>query len=65
MYMKLRGSPIDINLIQVYAPTTDHDEDTMEGFHQKLEEVRRQAKTHEITIIMGDLNAKVGVGREG
>ena len=64
MYMKHRGSPININLLQVYAPTTDHDEDTMESYYQKLDEVRRQAKTHEITIIMGDLNAKVGVGRE-
>ena len=61
----MKGSPIDVNIIQVYAPTTDHDEDMIESFYQKLEEVRKQTKEHEITIIMGDLNAKVGEGGDG
>ena len=65
IYMKLQGSPIDINIIQVYAPTSDHDDDSVEDFYQKLEEVRGQTKAHDITIIMKDLNAKVGEGREG
>ena len=65
VYMKIKGSPIDINIIQVYAPTTNHADDVVESFYQKVEEARSQAKPHEMKIIMGDLNAKVGRGREG
>ena len=65
IYVKIQGSPININLIQVYAPTTGHDDEEVEDFYQKLNKVREQAKSHEITIVMGDLNAKIGQGREG
>ena len=65
IYLKIQGSPININIIQVYAPTTDHGDDEVEEFYQKLNEVRAQAKSHEINIVMGDLNAKIGEGRHG
>ena len=57
IYMKIQGSPIDINMIQVHAPTSDLDDDAVEG-------VRGQTEAHDITIIIGDLDAKVGEGRD-
>ena len=65
IFIKIQGSPIEINKIQVYAPTSDHDDDAVEGFYHKLEEVRGQTTAHDLTIILGDLNAKFGRGREG
>ena len=65
LYIKMKGSPIDVNIIQVYAPTTDYDENIIENFYRELEEARKQAKEHEINIVMGDFNAKVGRGGDG
>ena len=63
--MKLKGNPIDWNIIQVYAPTSNSTEEELEEFYQELDKARQQCKPHEVTVIMGDLNAKVGNGREG
>ena len=54
---------IFINIIQVYAPTTEADEENIEEFYEDIEKVLRQCKNHELNIIMGDLNSKVGKGR--
>ena len=63
---KSKGFLIDININQVvYAPTTDHADDVVESLYQKLKEARSQAKPHDMTTIMGDLNAKIGRGRGG
>ena len=58
--VKLSGYPMDINIIQVYAPTTEADEESIEEFYEDIEKVVRQCKNHELNIIMGDLNSKVG-----
>ena len=58
--LKLTASPFDVNIIQVYALTTDCDEETINKFYSEVENALRHTKNSEITIIMGDLNAKVG-----
>jgi len=63
MLVKLHGSPMDINVIQVYAPITDPEETEVEQFYENIDSVLRQCKRHEINIVLGDLNAKVGKGR--
>ena len=62
--IRFRGNPIDLNVIQVYAPTADSDEETLENFYGQLDTAKRQCKRHEFTVVMGDMNAKVGEGRE-
>ena len=57
---KIQGKPFNINIIQVYAPTTDHDDDEIEKFYDDLKQVMEYTKTGEINIVMGDWNAKVG-----
>ena len=60
--VKLQGSPFDINIIQVYAPTADSEEEEIENFYDSVDSVIRECKGHEINIVMGDFNAKVGHG---
>ena len=54
IFIRLQGSPIDINIIQVHASTSDHDDDALICFYQKLEEVRDKTKVHGITIPVGN-----------
>ena len=63
--IKIAGTPININVIQVYAPTTTHPDEEIEDLYEKLEEVKTQCKAHDINIIMGDINAKVGEQGDG
>ncbi|XP_042862524.1 craniofacial development protein 2-like [Penaeus japonicus] len=60
MMVKLKGSPFNISIILVYAPTSDSSEDDIDKFYETLEEAKGQCKSQEIIIVMGDLNAKVG-----
>ena len=48
-----------LQIVQVYAPTTDYDDETIEKFYDDLEEaIDRKNNTH--VIVMGDFNAKIG-----
>lgn len=53
-----------LNLIQVYAPTSDSSVEEIEKFYDDLDDLTRKLKKHEVTIIMGDLNVKVGKGQD-
>jgi len=58
--MQLKAYPLDLNIIQVYA----HDDDLIiEEFYEQLETLIKLTKKNEVTLIIGDLNAKVGNGR--
>ena len=56
--------PIKLNIIQVYAPTTEAADQEIEEFYEEVERVLQTTKCNEINIIMGDFNAKIGRGRE-
>lgn len=60
LLVKLEGQPININIIQVYAPTSESTEEEIQKFYNDLNTAMRQCKHHEVNIVMGDLNAKVG-----
>lgn len=59
MVMQLHSNAININLIQVYAPTTC-EEAEVEKFYTGLNMAIKQMKDNEIIVLMGDFNAKVG-----
>ena len=70
--MKLEAKPFNINVMQVYAPTQDHDDEEIEQFYQEIQNGIKYTKSDEVICIMWDLNAKVGderyqniVGRHG
>ena len=51
---------VKVTMIQMYAPTNDADEQTKEDFYGKLQEATEQVHNHDMLIITGDMNAKVG-----
>ena len=60
MVVRLKGRPFDIWLIQCYTPTADNTEDEVDQFYDQLDKARKQCRSKDIRIVMGDLNAKVG-----
>lgn len=60
MMVKLSAKPIDICVLQVYAPTTDHSDEEVEEFYGDVARALKQVKSGEVVFVMGDLNAKVG-----
>ena len=58
--VKLQGKPLDIGLIQIYAPTADKDEEKVEVFYKTVKEAMKQLKSQGIKIGMRDFNSKVG-----
>ncbi|XP_037803620.1 craniofacial development protein 2-like [Penaeus monodon] len=50
---------------EVYAPTTASSEEEIDEFYNTLEKAKTQCKSTDVTVIMGDLNAKVGNEAEG
>ena len=58
--IKLNTKPVPLNIIQVYAPTSDCDDEEIETFYNDLRSTKDKIPSRERCIIMGDLNAKVG-----
>ena len=58
--LKLKGSPFNINIIQVYAPTSAHPDEDNEAFYESIDKCMKYVKSAEVNIILGDFNAKVG-----
>ena len=61
--VKLKAKPFNINIIQVYAPASASTEEEVEEFYEELDKCKKECKGHEVNIVMGDFNAKVGGGR--
>ena len=62
---KTRMEKIQLNIIQCYAPTNDKYEGTKEDFYNKLQTVLDKMKEKDVTILMGDFNAKIGSNNRG
>ena len=58
--LKLRATPVDLNLIQVYAPTSTSSDEVIEDFYTALETTIAKIPNREILLILGDFNAKIG-----
>ncbi|CAF4797206.1 unnamed protein product [Pieris macdunnoughi] len=57
---KLKASPVNLNLIQAYAPTSEALPLVLESFYQDLQATIAKIPNRELLIIMGDFNAKIG-----
>ena len=62
--MKLKAKPFNIKIIQVYAPTSASTEEELEEFYEELDKCKKECKSHEVNIVMGDFNTKIGRGRD-
>ena len=56
----LHGKPVNITLVQIYAPTLDAEDDEIDEFYNILQQVTDSISNSDVKIIMGDWNAKVG-----
>ncbi|VDP55590.1 unnamed protein product [Schistosoma mattheei] len=52
-------------VIQCYAPTNDYNEDAKDQFYDMQQLIVEKFPTKDLTVLMGDLNAKVGMDNTG
>ena len=57
---RLKGRHVNITILQCYAPTNDSSEESKEDFYSQLQAEVEKAARHDLLVVMGDLNAKVG-----
>lgn len=58
--LRIRGKFFNYTLINVHAPTEEKQFEDKDIFYEKLVRVYDEAPNHDIKIILGDLNAKIG-----
>ncbi|VDP36933.1 unnamed protein product [Schistosoma curassoni] len=58
---KTKKEGITMNIIQCYAPTNDSNNDIEDQLYERLQSIIEKCPRKDLTILMGDLNAKVGI----
>uniref|UniRef100_A0A8D8R613 Craniofacial development protein 2 n=1 Tax=Cacopsylla melanoneura TaxID=428564 RepID=A0A8D8R613_9HEMI len=62
--VKLDTHPVNTTIIQVYMPTSQHEDSYVEEIYEEIQILLDQTKVDENVILMGDFNARVGRGEE-
>ena len=52
-----------MTIIQCYATTNDKEEDVKQEFYDQLQSIRNAVTKHDICLVIGDMNAKIGTDR--
>ena len=65
LLLQIDSKSLPINIIQVYAPTADQEEEEVRELYAQIEALKKQISKRELLIVMGDFNAKIGKGRSG
>ena len=60
MTVRLRASPFNITIIQVYVPTSGYDDSEVDEFYRELQSLVDQTPKQDILVVRGDWNAKAG-----
>ncbi|CAF4085191.1 unnamed protein product [Rotaria sordida] len=58
--IRLQGKPTNLTIIQIYAPTTEAEESTIDDFYMDLQQILDDVPKKDAILIIGDWNAKVG-----
>ena len=56
----LDAKPLNITVIQAYAPTSNTEEAEVERFYENLQDLLELTPKKDVLFIIGDWNAKVG-----
>ncbi|VDP69371.1 unnamed protein product [Schistosoma mattheei] len=62
---KTKKEGISMNIIPCYAPTNDYNEDAKDQFYDRLFSIIEKCPTKDLTILIGDLSANVGMDNNG
>ncbi|VDP23619.1 unnamed protein product [Schistosoma margrebowiei] len=62
---KTKKEGFTMNIIKCYAPTNDSNDDIKDQFYERLQSIIEKYSRKDLTILMGDLNAKVGIDNTG
>ena len=57
--VRFQGKPLNITVIQVYAPTSNAEEAEVERFYKDLDDLLELTPKKDVLFIIGDWNAKV------
>ena len=60
--IRIQARPINLSIIQVYAPTYTASDDDLEFLYNQLQDTLDSIPKRDIIMITGDFNAKVGEG---
>ena len=60
MTVRLRASPFNITIIEVYTPTSSYDDSEVDEFFRERQSLVDQTPKQDILVVQGDWNAKVG-----
>ena len=60
IFVHIQGKPLNITVIQVYAPTSNGEEAKIEQFYKDLQDLLELIFKKDAFFIIGDRNAKVG-----
>ena len=63
--VKLQAEPVNMCIVQIYMPTSEHSDEEVEQIYDQIEELIKRQKGTENLLIMGDWNAVVGEGKDG
>ena len=63
--VRLQGKPLNITVIQVYAPTSNAEGAEVEWFYEDLQDLLKLTPQKHVLLIIGDWNAKVGSQETG
>ena len=58
--IRFQGKPFNMTVTQVYAPSTNAEEDEVEQFYEDLQDLLELTPKTDVLFIIGDWNAKVG-----
>ena len=59
MTVRLRASPFNITIIQVYATTSSYDDSEADKFYRELQSIVDQIPKQDFLVVQGDSKAKV------
>ena len=56
--IRISARPYNITVIQVYLPTSDHEDEEVEQFYEKLDSIIAKTHKKDILVVQGDWKAK-------